>query len=185
MFSNSGFSLGIRAYRDIQPGEEITISCKSPFPTHLHHPNIPSDLLLGKPHAARQEGLKRWGFNCTCALCTAPPAIRAAHDTRRNRIAELEPQLNTLYREGKHNAAIAAGEEIVELMLEEGLTSLLPEVYVMLTRLYLVTEQRERAEEAADLALEILEDLGFLGMEGREGWGLERLLGVFVDRGVY
>lgn len=32
MFSNSGFSLGIKAYRDIEPGEEISVSCKSQSP---------------------------------------------------------------------------------------------------------------------------------------------------------
>jgi hypothetical protein len=70
-------------------------------------------------------------------------------------------------------------------MREEGLISLLPDVYVMLTRLYLLIEDREKAKEVSDLALEILEDLGFLGADGREGWSMERLLSVFSDRGVY
>jgi hypothetical protein len=70
-------------------------------------------------------------------------------------------------------------------MKEEGLTPLLTDEYVILARLYLLRGDRETAEEYSDLALELLDELGFLGSQGREDWGLERLLGEFADRGSY
>lgn len=135
--------------------------------------------------AKRQEGLKRWGFKCSCSLCSATDAEKAASDARRKRIEEAEPQLVAHWKEGKYQAAIRIGEEVVKLMKEEDLTPMLTDEYVILARLYLIRGDREMAEEYADLAVEILENLGFLGTETREDWNLERLLGYFADRGLY
>jgi tetratricopeptide (TPR) repeat protein len=130
------------------------------------------DLLLGKPYAARQEGLKRWGFTCTCALCSLPPAERSISDQRRERIEAAEPELLALWKEGKLQGAIRIGEEVLEIMKEEGVESNLTDQYVLLARLYLLRGDRETAEEYAEEAIEMLDDLGFLGAEGREEWDL-------------
>lgn len=143
------------------------------------------DLLLGLTSTRRQQGLERWGFKCTCPLCSAPPSEKAISDTRRQRIEEAKPELVAFWKEGKYQAAIRIGEEIVELIKEEGLTSMLTDEYVVLARLYLIRGDKETAEEYAELAVEILSNLGFLGTEDPAEWGLERLLGAFSDRGVH
>src|SRR4051794_39972212 len=122
MFSPSGFSLGIKAYRSIEPGEEVTISY----------------LNLGLPHPERQSALQRWNFTCTCSLCTAPISQRTHSDSRRQRILSLSPKQLGLWKEGKHQAAIHVGQKIIDLMREEGLTAQLPDQYVILARLHLV-----------------------------------------------
>jgi tetratricopeptide (TPR) repeat protein len=137
------------------------------------------------PFAQRQEGLKRWGFTCRCSLCSLPEEERSESDARRNRISEAEPELRSLWREGKHQAAIRVGEEMVELMKQEHLTPMLTDEYVILAKLYLARGDREMAQEYVEMALDILENLGFLGQEKAEDWNLERLLGVFSDRGIY
>ncbi|KAF2273065.1 SET domain-containing protein [Westerdykella ornata] len=171
MFSNSGFSLGIKAYRDIDPGEEITISY----------------LLLGKTHSERQQGLSRWGFTCTCALCSLPTPERNASDARRARITRLQAHLESQFKSHAYNAALRTGEEIVSLMKEENLTALLADQYVVMTRLSTAAGDREAAEMWAGEAVEVLGEMGFLGTEWREEgrWGVEELLGAFGGRGVY
>lgn len=140
-----------------------------------------ADLIQGQTHEKRQKALQRWNFTCTCTLCSQPPSTRSISDLRRERIEAINSQLPSLWREGRHQAAIYVGEEILQLMKEEGLTSLLPDVYVALTRLNLAVGEKKTAVGWANEALEILENLGFLGQTGREGdaegWGLERLLG--------
>ncbi|KAF2748378.1 SET domain-containing protein [Sporormia fimetaria CBS 119925] len=169
MFSHSGFSMGIKAYRDIEPGEEITISY----------------LLLGKTYPQRQEQLKRWDFTCTCALCSLAAHKRQISDIRRTRIQTLTQTLDEHWREKSYHAAITDAEEMVELMKEEGLTALLADQYVVLAKLWVLYGEREKAEEYAELAVDILGDMGFLGGESKEEWGVERLLEAFGARGVY
>jgi hypothetical protein len=169
MFSQSGFSVGIKAYRDIAPGEELSVS-------YLH---------LGMPSEKRQEGLRRWGFTCSCELCSLAAKEKAASDARRTRIGTAEQELLSHWKEGKHMAAIHVGKEVLKILKQENLTSMLADQYVTLARLYLARGEREVAEEYVESAVDILWNLGFLGMEGKEDWDVERLLGAFGDRNMY
>ncbi|KAF2800254.1 SET domain-containing protein [Melanomma pulvis-pyrius CBS 109.77] len=167
LFSQAGISIAIKAYRDIQPGEEISISY----------------LLLGLPSADRTEGLKRWGFTCTCALCTQGAAEKAASDARRRAIAGAEPHIQALWKQGKLNGAIKLAEEIVQHMKDEAIMPMLTDQYANLARMFLLQGDKQRADEYGELALELLGDLGFLGTEWEGEWDLERLLAVLGERG--
>ncbi|KAF2006394.1 SET domain-containing protein [Amniculicola lignicola CBS 123094] len=167
MFSPSGLSVGIKSYREIQPGEEITISY----------------LLLGQKSTDRQAGLRKWGFKCSCDLCSSPPSVLAASDERRVRISSSENSLVDLWKVGQVQSAIRLAEEIVDLMKEEELESMLTDEYVILARLHLLLEEKNKAEEYAELAVEELKNLGFLGVDEREwdDWNLEKLLKTFGE----
>ncbi|KAK4443830.1 SET domain-protein 5 [Podospora aff. communis PSN243] len=72
-YRSRDLSMTAVATRDIEPGEEITISY----------------LPLGMPSHHRRRNLFNWGFNCTCSLCTASPAVQHESDQRRERLADL------------------------------------------------------------------------------------------------
>ncbi|KAF2261417.1 SET domain-containing protein [Lojkania enalia] len=170
MFSPSGVSIGIKAYHDILPGEEITISY----------------LFLGLPTLRRHERLEKWGFKCTCPLCSASPNARFASDTRRIRIEEAEKEIIDLWRDGQIQAAIRVAEEAVELMKEEDLTPMLTDEYMMLARLHMLRQEIEESEDYAAMTAEILKNLGFLGPEPDMGeWGLEKMLEAYGEGVIY
>ncbi|KAF2191840.1 SET domain-containing protein [Zopfia rhizophila CBS 207.26] len=162
MFSPSGLSVAIKAYHDIQPGEEITISY----------------VILGKTSADRHDGLKRWGFTCTCDMCSASRSEIATSDARRKRVENAQKEMTDAWRTGKAQKAIKLGHEIIDLLEKEGLTPMLTEQYVILARLYLALDERKEAEEYSELALEVLRNHGFLGTADEE-WDLERLIRSF------
>ncbi|KAG6206016.1 hypothetical protein E4U35_002078 [Claviceps purpurea] len=69
----------IHAIRDIAAGEEIVLSDKSE-----------------STYAERRSYLKKkFGSECTCALCSLPAADRRASDRRRERMQELDAQIGT------------------------------------------------------------------------------------------
>ncbi|KAJ4364044.1 hypothetical protein N0V83_009499 [Neocucurbitaria cava] len=154
LFSRAGVSMAIKAYRDIQPGEEITVSY----------------LLLGQPFTERQHLIKRWGFACTCDLCSLPDKERQASDLRRTMIARAEEKIVELANKGEIHEAIRLAEESVEMIREE-------DSYVMLAMLYREIAHRTKAEEYGQKALELLGNLGFLGVgEERDAWTLGMLM---------
>ncbi|OAL45774.1 SET domain-containing protein [Pyrenochaeta sp. DS3sAY3a] len=162
LFSRAGVSMAIKAYRDIEVGEEISISY----------------LLLGIPHKQRQNLISRWGFKCTCSLCSLPDRERQASDLRRTMIAQGEEKIVQLADAYKLSEAITLAEEIVALILEEDIHPLLSDSYAMLAMLWLEKGDREKAEMYGEMTKRLLGDLGFLGVgEEREAWSLETLLG--------
>ncbi|PSN65464.1 SET domain-containing protein [Corynespora cassiicola Philippines] len=170
LFSPTGLSVAVKAYRDIEPGEEITISY----------------LLLGQPHASRSSTLARWGFSCTCALCALDPAARLASDARRELIQQSAHRILGLWREGKVHDAISLAKKSAELIIEEDVWPLLTDEYALLARLSLAVGEREEAEEYGRMCWELLRDLGFLGEEEEEEeWSLEGLLEMLGGRGMY
>ncbi|WQF85703.1 Putative SET domain-containing protein [Colletotrichum destructivum] len=67
------------AVRDIQPGEELTISYLDSL----------------RARVVRQDRAQRnWGFGCTCAHCSLPEAFVRASDQRLVRMWEIEQQLS-------------------------------------------------------------------------------------------
>ncbi|KAK3360593.1 hypothetical protein B0T25DRAFT_447448 [Lasiosphaeria hispida] len=112
-----------RATRDIKPGEEIQISY------------IP----LGLPQASRARALRNWGFECTCSLCTAPPADREASDSRRARLGEIRRTFGAMTA-GEvrltYNEFRALSHEIVSIAERERLTTMMVEINQELTRMW-------------------------------------------------
>lgn len=76
-FTPSSLAVSIVALKDIEPGEEITITY------------VP----MGQTREERRAGLLKWGFNCNCSLCTASKAEVAASDYRRKKIKQLRQEV--------------------------------------------------------------------------------------------
>ncbi|KAF1846335.1 SET domain-containing protein [Cucurbitaria berberidis CBS 394.84] len=168
LFSRAGVSMAIKAYRDIAPGEEITISY----------------LLLGIPFAKRQHLIHRWGFTCTCDLCSLPERQREASDLRRTMIAQAEEKMIELAEAGEFDDAVALAEEAVEMIREEGIYPTLTDSYAMLAMLYREKGDRAKSEEYGRKTQQLLGDLGFLGVgEERQAWSLEKMMGNIEESG--
>ncbi|KAF2822702.1 SET domain-containing protein [Ophiobolus disseminans] len=162
MFSRAGVSMAIKAYRDIEEGEEISISY----------------LLLGIPSAQRATQLQRWGFTCTCALCSLPAPEKQASDLRRVMIAQSEEKIIALAESGNIDEAIALAHEATHLIADEQIHPMLTDEYSMLAMLYLEKGDRAQAEVYGRKAWSLLGDLGFLGTGDSMGeFTLDRLLG--------
>ncbi|KAJ2974848.1 hypothetical protein NUW58_g8527 [Xylaria curta] len=98
------------AVRDIQRGEELTVSY--------------IDVFL--PSRERKRTIRSWGFECACALCQGPRNETVASDKRLRRIKQLQDDLND-FKEVKVSAE--TGAEYTALHEEEGLYGHLGSVY--------------------------------------------------------
>ncbi|KAK0669232.1 hypothetical protein QBC41DRAFT_392026 [Cercophora samala] len=124
-FSPSTLIMEIVAYKDISPGEELSISY------------APLNILS----TDRSELLKWWGFTCTCALCQNRTAIKKS-DKQRNRIQALLEEFDTPSKltEGK----IA---EIEELVREEGMEGQMGDLYNIIGNVYAQRGEIKKAKE--------------------------------------
>ncbi|KXX78306.1 SET domain-containing protein 5 [Madurella mycetomatis] len=147
-FNSTTLSNTVTAFHDILPGEEITISY-SPF---------------GLTSQARQQTLlQKWGFRCTCPLCSASPSVLAASDARRQKIAVLgEEVIKMLDRGEAPKRAAEMYEEVVEAVKEEGLVPHLGAHYEVLGRLYLAAGDKKKGVDLVRKGVE--ESRGFEGV---------------------
>ncbi|KAF3354190.1 hypothetical protein VdG1_07655 [Verticillium dahliae VDG1] len=148
-FSKRSFGATIVAFRDIHPGEEITISY-APF---------------GLTHSQRQSTLADWGFKCTCEMCTAAPDVIAASDARRSKVEDLQAQVLDFLGRGKIHGAIKLIESILELLETEGLQPLMTEHYDSLARIYWYLNERGKSRANARSAVELLAVHGFIDLK--------------------
>lgn len=104
----------VHAVRDIYPGEEVTISYIDPV----------------QKRQKRKQRLKRtWGFECSCAACTAGETAGAASDDRVGQMLELVSELRDETRESRASPQMA--ELVVGLYELERLWGQVYEVYAL------------------------------------------------------
>jgi hypothetical protein len=101
----------VHATRSILPGEELTISYIDP----------------ARSKEDRQRSLKQWGFECTCSLCSASPAVSGASDQRIAKILEIEEQLEQRHVEGE--TAISMAQLLISLYKQEGMDAPIASAY--------------------------------------------------------
>ncbi|KAL1842475.1 hypothetical protein VTJ49DRAFT_5212 [Mycothermus thermophilus] len=142
-FNETDFSNTVTAFRDILPGEEIAISYSS----------------FGLTSAGRRKTLRlKWGFTCSCSLCTAPEDELAASDARRTKIQQLNDKVMKLVEEGtsttdkdvakeKLNLAAELYGELVEAVEEEGIVPHMGDHHEALGRLVAAAGDVEKARE--------------------------------------
>lgn len=124
---------------------------------------------MGAPFSRRHEALKRWGFTCTCPLCTLPPTQKAESDVRRTLIAQATPKVLEMWQKGHYVEAISVAEETLEMILDEEQEHMLPDHYALLARLWLAVGEREKAEAYGQKSFDLLFDMGFMGLKGQKG----------------
>ncbi|KAI0532073.1 hypothetical protein GGR58DRAFT_523593 [Xylaria digitata] len=145
-FSATSFDVKVVAFRDIEIGEEITISY------------IPMNL----PREKRQRDLRRWGFECTCSLCTASKTEIAASDYRREKIASLQEEVLKAIGELDGTTAVRAAHEILALVKAEDIPTMVASQYEVLARLFWKAGDTETATQYAQQSLDTLIDLGYI-----------------------
>ncbi|KAI1475815.1 SET domain-containing protein [Daldinia eschscholtzii] len=137
-FSSTTLGMEVAAYRDIEPGEELTFSY------------LPLNLLSEQ----RQTLIKEWGFNCTCSLCTSPEAT-AVSDRHRGRIQELLAELD-LPEMRNHAAVSKRVDEILDLCEKESLAAQIGDFYAIIAEIYSSIGDVNLAKKYAKLAVKEL-----------------------------
>ncbi|KAM7200407.1 hypothetical protein V8F20_005384 [Naviculisporaceae sp. PSN 640] len=167
------------ATRNIEPGEEITISY------------IP----LGMPTSYRHQGLANWSFKCTCPLCSSPPSALSASDARGNRLPELLYLMKQLaptssesleQTQANYETLVQYTQEFVSILQVERLFPKVAEFYQQFMKMYYGFGDIESAYKYAQTALkfgEIFSDPegGFCGGLRMD---LEFLEGLMAEQGV-
>jgi hypothetical protein len=155
--------MAVKAYRDILPGEELSVSYIS----------------LGQPLRQRKAALARWGFTCTCPLCSLTGDAQKHSDILRQLIHQSESKILELAQTGKLDDAIALAEESIDMIIDEKQEHFLTDSYALLAKLWLVKGNRGRAEVEARKSFELLVKMGFLGQQAKwADWGLEQFLDI-------
>ncbi|KAK4201685.1 hypothetical protein QBC40DRAFT_338880 [Triangularia verruculosa] len=156
-FVQESLQVSIAASKTILPGEEITISY----------------LTLGKTSSERAHLLKRWGFTCSCPLCTSSPEEIAASDHRRKEIAKLQDHAIRAFQANKPYQALRLTRQILPLLPKEELFPLESEQLENMSRIYWVLNDMENAERYAKESLEVLARQGYI--KSVEGWMVRRM----------
>ncbi|KAK0634406.1 hypothetical protein B0T17DRAFT_513273 [Bombardia bombarda] len=152
-FDQHSLKSTIRAFRDIDAGEEITISYAT----------------FGLTRAERQHILHlNWGFECDCSLCTAPQDEIAASDARRGEIKILREKVLREVEGMDFKEAITLNRELYELIAKEELVSHMGDHYEVMARLHMGARDRAGAKKYAKMALVELKKYSGEGKEGKE-----------------
>ncbi|KAK4450301.1 N-lysine methyltransferase SMYD2 [Podospora aff. communis PSN243] len=127
------------AYKDIQPGEEVTVSY------------LPLNLLTEQ----RTQLIQEWGFNCTCSLCSNPKRFKTS-DKNRDRIQVI---LESLDHPGNRTQAKvrAAVEEVEDLVVKEGLAGQLGDFYAIIADIYLNMGDLRKTRKSGRNAVKLLQ----------------------------
>ncbi|KAI1779204.1 SET domain-containing protein [Hypoxylon cercidicola] len=137
-FSSTTLGMEVVAYRDIEPGEELTFSY------------TPLNLLSEQ----RQDLIQEWGFNCSCSLCSSPDESKAS-DHRRGRIQDLLGELDR--PEVRNHAAVQERvNEILDLCEKEALAAQVGDFYTIVAEVYSSMGDVDLARKYGELALKEL-----------------------------
>jgi len=181
-FSETTLAMTIVATRDMEPEEEITISCKSYLlSTCRRDPNDQqtSDIDTGLLYEERKESLHNiWGFNCTCSLCSASPDDRSESDKRRTEIQILKEMVVRLAQRGEFPQAIEASEKLFNVIKAEDLEASMTDMYEIPARLHYHVGNLEKASEYTRRSLLTLE--GFVVPGSKEEKKVEMLRSVLA-----
>ncbi|KAB5572149.1 hypothetical protein GE09DRAFT_1282611 [Coniochaeta sp. 2T2.1] len=137
-YSKDNLAMEVVAFRDIEPGEEIT---------HSYTP-------LGLTQTERQDVLKEWGFTCQCPLCSSSRRAIQQSDRRRNRIRTIRARLESA-DDGGGGGSLTGDEEVdglaaelLRLVAEEGLEPQLVVAYMEVWNFEKAREYARMCEEA-------------------------------------
>ncbi len=144
----------------------VSLTSAALHPSRAHR----SDTNFGLTRDERQHALRRrWGFTCTCDLCSAGADATAASDARRRRVVSLRGELVAHLEKGAFAAAIFAYEhELLDLVRAEHLAEHLGEHFEVLARLHLATGNRTAAGTYAQQALDEMAAFGRAAIDDDE-----------------
>ncbi|KAK4222082.1 hypothetical protein QBC38DRAFT_427935 [Podospora fimiseda] len=159
-YIRSELATEVISLRTIQPGEEIA------------HSYVP----LGYVHKERKAVLRQWGFQCRCALCSAPPAERQLADSRRERILDIHQILSKASDLPSTRRVDELVKEAITLIELEELEPQFVEYYAQFAKAYLMINELKKAREYVKTADEMWLFYGGEEHENLEGmrelWGM-------------
>jgi hypothetical protein len=102
--------------------------------------------------------LQRWGFSCTCSLCSAAPSATAVSDANRERLEELEMVIDEYLQNGTGiREAIEMTHTMLGLLEEEDmLMQFRGEQYEVLARCHRALGENQEAERYARMYMDDL-----------------------------
>lgn len=116
---------------------------------------------IGNLYHERQHNLRsRWGFDCTCELCSSSVELRASSDRRRQKIRTMRQDVMKHVQHKNFIPAIKLNEELLGLIAKENMAPHMGEHYEVIARLYLAAMDLANAKRFARLALDELEANG-------------------------
>ena len=121
-----------------------------------------ADVTFGEVSSERKQNLRKWGFECTCDLCSAPPDEVAASDERREKIAALKQQAIQAFQAGKVYLSLKLTRQILPLLPKENLFQEMADQYENMSRIYYVMRDRKNATKYAKKSLGVLVEMGYL-----------------------
>lgn len=134
----------VHAIRDIQPGEEITI-------TYIDNE---------KDTKTRLSRLQNWGFQCNCLSCTAHSSLTEESDRRLYQITDLAQTLDDWTASSSATPAVA--EMLISLYVQERLDASLGTAYKYAAETYSSFGKKWEAMKYARLSIEMsMLDKGF------------------------
>ncbi|KAK4204593.1 hypothetical protein QBC40DRAFT_336781 [Triangularia verruculosa] len=150
-FSETTLAMTVWASRDIEPGEEISITYTT----------------AGLPSKERKQALENvWGFKCQCSLCTASPEVIKKSDDNRAKIKAYQASIPKLAEEGNFDGALKQAEHMFELVEEEGLADQMSDMYEYPARLYY---QVGNLDKALEYTLKVKREIDGFGVPGKFG----------------
>ncbi|KAK0646870.1 hypothetical protein B0T16DRAFT_170692 [Cercophora newfieldiana] len=136
-YSTQTLALEIVAYRDIEPGEEITLSY----------------FALNLRYHQRIQAIKSWGFNCSCSFC-ADEATRQKSDRRRDDIARILQAITRKENITRDIVSKAVGK-LEDLVNEEGLSAQMGDLLYMVADACMAAKDFQLAREIGEEALKV------------------------------
>ncbi|KAK1760039.1 N-lysine methyltransferase SMYD2 [Echria macrotheca] len=155
-FSSQTLAMEVVAHRDIQPGEEITISY------------IP----LNMQSQQRLQKIQSWGFNCSCSFCADERKL-AESDRRRDGIEAIIHGLRQPINMSREIVSLAI-TRLEEMAEEEGLSSQMGDILYLVADACLSADNFQLAREVGEKALKIQKR--YAGVDNERSYDVMRLL---------
>ena len=117
--------------------------------------DIMVDLPLNLLSEQRAQLIQKWGFNCTCSLCSDAEASRVS-DINRGRIQDILESLDHIENRTQENVR-AAVDEIEDLGKKEGLAGQIGDFYGIIADIYLQMGDLKNARKYGTMAVKMLQ----------------------------
>ncbi|KAF9877276.1 hypothetical protein CkaCkLH20_04976 [Colletotrichum karsti] len=151
-FSPRNFGALVTANRDIQAGEEITITYLAP----------------GIPFYERRSRMKNWGFECSCNKCTASRSEIRASDERTRHIEKQLATLDSLVETGDLFKTVAVMRELMAACDQEGAEEPKIKIYETLQDVFMGLGKLDQAKLYAKKAIHLMVLTGLIDERDEE-----------------
>lgn len=143
----------IYTLRDIDVGEELTLSCTfhRQAPLEIDANIASADFNPVETSEERQRAVEPWGFRCSCTACALPPEARDASDAIIRLIHQYTEDLRDWSDQSRGTPSMA--EALIELYHKEGLFCTIADGYRLAAYAYSAVRDKHNSLKLAHEAL--------------------------------